>query len=116
MELLVSLGLFAVGTLFTIGLLLGLKFGIEYLKVKIGEAKFDQIVGYAELAVRAAEQLGIRFSYSNEEKKSLVLGTVRKYMDQLGIDYDEQFLDDLIEGAVQRMNSEFGALLPMLEE
>ena len=78
----------------------------------IGEAKFNQIVGYAELAVRAAEQLGLRFSYTGEEKKALVLGAVRKYADQFGIEYDEQFLDDLIEAAVQRMNSEFAKLLP----
>jgi hypothetical protein len=116
MELLVSLGIFAVGALAIVGILLGLKYGIDYLKVKIGEAKFNQIVSYANLAVRAAEQLGIRFKYSNEEKKALVLGTVRKYMAQLNFDYDEPFLDDLIEGAVQRMNSEFDKLFPLLEE
>lgn len=112
MELLVSLGIGAGLIALAIAVLLGLKYGIDYLKVKIGETKFNQIVGYAELAVRAAEQLGIRLSYTNEEKKSLVLGAVRKYMGELGIAYDEQFLDDLIESAVQRMNSEFVNLLP----
>ena len=112
MELLVSLGIGAAILLATIGILLGLKYGIDFLKVKIGETKFNQIVDYAEIAVRAAEQLGIRLNYTNEDKKNLVLGAVRKYMGELDIAYDEQFLDDLLESAVQRMNSEFAKLLP----
>lgn len=110
MDILVSLGI-AFGLAAVAALLvIGLKYGIDFLKAKIGEAKFHQIVGYAELAVRAAEQVGIRLNYSNEEKKSFVLGTVRKYADQFGIEYDEQFLDDLIEAAVQKMNAQFGQL------
>jgi hypothetical protein len=111
MELLVSLGIGAALILVSIGVLVGLKYGIDYLKTKIGEASFNQIVSYAELAVRAAEQLGVRLNYSNEGKKGLVLGAVRKYADQFGVSYDEQFLDDIIEAAVQRMNSEFSKLL-----
>lgn len=110
MDMLVSLGI-AVGLIaLAIGLFLALKAGIDFLKVKIGEAKFNQIVGYAELAVRAAEQVGIRLNYSNEEKKAFVLSTVRQYADKFGIEYDEQFLEDLIESAVQKMNAQFGQL------
>ena len=111
MELLVSLGIFVGVALAAIGLLLALKFGIDFLKVKIGEAKFNQVVSYVELAVRAAEQLGVRFNYTSEEKKALVLGAARKYMAQIGIDYDEDFLEALLEGAVQKMNAEFAKLI-----
>ena len=115
MELLVSLGIGAALIALAIAILVGLKYGIDYVKASVGEAKFNQIVGYAELAVRAAEQLGIRFNYTGEEKKAFVLGVVRKYADQFGIAYDEQFLDDIIEAAVQRINAEFGKLLPFEE-
>jgi len=112
MELLVSIVIAFALIALAAGVLLALKYGIDYLKVKVGETKFFQIVSYAELAVRAAEQLGIRFNYSGEEKKNLVLGLVRKYATQFGIDYDEPFLDELIEAAVQKMNAEFAKLLP----
>ena len=111
MELLISIGIAFALIALAAGILFGLKYGIDYLKVKIGEAKFNQIVGYAELAVRAAEQLGIRFNYSGEEKKALVLGQVRRLAEQFGFDYDEQFLDELIEAAVQKMNAEYAKLL-----
>jgi hypothetical protein len=93
------------------GLFIGLRYGIDYLKVKVVEAKFNQIIGYAELAVRAAEQLGIRFNYSGEEKKAIVLTQVRNLADRLNFTYDELFLDELIEAAVQKMNAEYAKLL-----
>ena len=111
MELLISIGIAFALIALAAGVLLALRYGIDYLKVKIGEAKFNQLVGYADLAVRAAEQLGIRFNYSGEEKKALVLGQVRKLADQFGFEYDEPFLDELIEAAGQKMNAEYAKLL-----
>lgn len=111
MDLIISIGIAFALIALAAGLLLGLKYGIDYLKVKIGEAKFNQLVGYAELAVRAAEQLGIRFNYSGEEKKALVLGQVRNLAEKFGFSYDEDFLDELIEAAVQKMNAEYAKLL-----
>jgi len=111
MDLIISIGIAFALIALAGGVLIGLRYGISYLKVKIGEAKFDQIVGYAELAVRAAEQLGIRFNYTGEEKKELVLGQVRKLAEQFGFEYDEPFLDELIEAAVQKMNAEYAKLL-----
>ncbi|MGW8177927.1 MAG: phage holin, LLH family [bacterium] len=110
MEQLVSLGIGTALFATAIGIVIGVAYLVKYVKTKIGEAKFYQIVGYAELAVRAAEQVGLRLNYTGEEKKAFVLGLVRKYAEQLGIVYDEQLLDDLIEAAVQKLNEGLGKL------
>jgi hypothetical protein len=111
LDMLVSVGIFAALVALAVFLLFGLKSLLNFVKVKVGESQFNTLVDYAELAVRAAEQLGIRFEYTGEEKKNLVLGQVRALALKFGFQYDEAFLDELIEAAVQKMNAEFSKLL-----
>ena len=84
----------------------GVGAAIVFARAKIKEMQFKQLVIYAELAVRSAEQLGLRFNYNGDDKKSFVLGQVRSLAVKFGFEYDEEFLDELIEAAVQKMNAE----------
>ena len=104
--ILLTAGLLSLG----IGLTYGIKFSLEYLKVKVGSEKFQILAGYAERVVRSLEQMGLTLEYSGEEKKAFALSLLRKFADKFSIEYDEELLDTLIEAAVQVMNAEIPTL------
>lgn len=71
---------------------------IPWFKNKVGENKYDKLVEFTKICVRAAEQL---FSDAeNELKKSYVRSQIIIYADQLAIGLNESQLDAIIEGIV----------------
>ena len=71
---------------------------VPYIKGKMGEKKFSELMSYIEYAVRCAEQL-----YTPEEwkaKKAYVLDYILKKAKELNISLSEEDIDILIEGIV----------------
>jgi len=71
---------------------------IPWLKQKIGTEKLTRLTSYAEIAVRAAEQI-----YSDEEfklKKSYVLSYLVNKSYEMGMNVTTEDLDNLIESTV----------------
>lgn len=71
---------------------------IPFIKEKLGEAKYNQLVEYTKYAVRCAEQL-----YTPEEwekKKQYVFQYITEKANDMGIGLNEQDIDLLIEGVV----------------
>ena len=83
----------------TIILALITAFVIPWLKEKIGDAKSEQILKWVETAVKAAEQL-YKGSGRGVVKKSFVVD----FLNEKGIDIDQDSLDKLIESAVLDLN------------
>ena len=77
---------------------------VPYLKNKLQDEKYAQLLYMVEVAVRAAEQtLG---AGEGKLKKDEVMKFVVKWMDEQGIKITIQQLDQLIESAVFNMNLE----------
>ena len=74
---------------------------IPYIKVKIGENKYNEIKKYIEYAVRCAEQLYDKDQW--QEKKAYVLAYILRKANELGIEMTEEDLNVLIEGVVNEV-------------
>lgn len=73
-------------------------FVIPYLKQKVGQDKYEQLISFIEWCVRWAEQ-----KYTPEEnhqKKIAVYERVSDYAEEIGIKVTPTQLDSLIEGVV----------------
>lgn len=74
-------------------------YAVPWLKGKIGEDKYNQIVAFAETCVRSAEKI-----YTPEEwaqKKRYAVEMVQKKAEELGITITAEEINAIIEGAVQ---------------
>lgn len=72
---------------------------VPWLKGKIGENKYNQILIFAETCVRSAEKI-----YTPEEwaqKKRYAVEMVQKKAGELGITITQEEINAIIEGAVQ---------------
>lgn len=68
----------------------------EKVSGEIGQAKYDMIVQWAEIMIRAAEQAtGLE---GDEAKKAYVFEELNTIVDQVGIPISDDQLDALIEG------------------
>lgn len=73
-------------------------FVIPWIKSKIGNEKWEQLLDFIEWCVRWAEQ---KFSpEQNQMKKKEVYKKVFEYAEQIGIKVTGEQLDALIEGVV----------------
>lgn len=72
---------------------------IPWLKGKIGEDKYNQIILFAETCVRSAEKIYTVEEY--EKKKAYVVKMVCEKIAELGIDIGSEEVNAIIEGAVQ---------------
>ena len=70
-----------------------------YLETKITEQDLKEILKWVEIAVKAAEQI-YKESGMGEKKKAYV----KKFLNNLGIDYDEKEIDAYIESKVFDLN------------
>lgn len=71
---------------------------IPWLKSKIGEDKYQKLIEFVKICVRAAEQL---FPDGDGTiKKSYVRGLVSNYAQSLAIGLNEAEIDAIIEGIV----------------
>lgn len=76
---------------------------IPYIKNKLKDEKYAQLVAMVETAVRAAEQT-FKGSGKGKLKKEDVLSFVHFWMVNNGIDISDAQLDELIEAAVFQLN------------
>ena len=72
---------------------------IPWLKGKIGEDKYNQIVAFAETCVRSAEKIYTPEEYA--QKKRYVVEMVQKKAEEVGITITTEEINAIIEGAVQ---------------
>ena len=80
-------------------------FLVPYIKNKIKDSKYANLVKYVEVAVRAAEQT-IKGSGVGAAKKGEVIAYVTAWMTANGIEITKEQLSELIEAAVFNMNRE----------
>jgi len=74
---------------------------------EIGEANMDVILKFAEVFVRAAEQM---FGLADEEaKKDFVVDQLEKIVDQLGLPISDEQLEALVEATFNRIKDELKA-------
>ena len=77
---------------------------VPFIKNKLQEDKYSQLVVMVHTAVQAAEQtIG---SGNGAVKKDEVMSFVTDYMNRVGIKITEEQLDQLVESAVFQMNLE----------
>jgi hypothetical protein len=90
------------------GLVIGLfQIAREYLTVKIGAARMEQIERAAATTVRGLEQQGVIAGWDGEYKKALATLSLRAMRDTLKIQaVDNDMIDLLVEANVQLMNAE----------
>ena len=72
---------------------------IPWLKNKIGEDKFNQIMLYAEMLVRSAEKI-----YTVEEwkeKKQYTVAMLTAKANEMGVELTDAEINAIIEGAVK---------------
>lgn len=72
-----------------------------YLESKIDEQTLKDVLTWVEIAVKAAEQI-YKESGMGEKKKAYV----KKFLNNLGIDYDDKEIDAFIESKVLDLNEE----------
>ena len=76
---------------------------IPFLKTKMKEQQWEDLLDTIERSVHAAEQV---FGEKNGTiKKSEVMAFMTQYISDKGIELSKEFLDQLIEAAVFNMNS-----------
>lgn len=83
----------------TVALVIVSAYVVPWLKNKIGEDKYNQILDYAETVVRSAEKI-----YTPEEwavKKSYAVSMLNAKIKALGINLSAEEINAIIEGAVQ---------------
>ena len=82
----------------TVILLLISAYVIPWLKNKIGEDKYNQIIAYCEKCVRAAEQ--IFTEEEREQKKQYVEKSMVLYLEKIGYEISVTELNTIIEASV----------------
>ncbi len=76
---------------------------VPYLKNKVSDDKYGQLLEMINIAVRAAEQI-YKESGMGKIKKEQVVSIVTTWMNEHGIAISVQQLDQLIEAAVYELN------------
>lgn len=74
-------------------------FVVPYIKNKLGNNKYNEILKWVMIAVKAAEQL--YDSCDGSKKKQYVL----EYIESQGFEIDEEALDNMIESCVLELHS-----------
>ena len=77
------------------------RYAIPYLKEKWGEAKFNNVAKWVEIAVGAAEMI-YKESGMGQQKKAYVI----QFLNKKGFSVDYDTIDNLIENAVLELNAE----------
>ncbi len=108
-QLILAVGL-AVVSLFFWGLRELVKLGIEYLKSKLGQANYERVRTFAELAVKAIEQTPMYKDFTGDKKKELAKVAVVQWAQQHNLPIDDALFDKFIEAAVQEMNSQMNKI------
>lgn len=81
------------------------RYTIPYAKALLENSKYDWMVEWVVIAVKAAEQT-IVGDKRGEEKKDAVISFVKKQLAEKNITLSDEQLNNLIESAVYALNSE----------
>ena len=73
---------------------------IPTLRNKYGQDKIDKVKSIAEIAVKAAEQMGLTMGWDGQKKLQEAMDYAEKKLADMGIIYDETALRKEIEAAV----------------
>ena len=76
---------------------------VPYIKIRLGEAKYGQIISTIDIAVGAAEQI-YKSLPKGDDKDIQRYGYVLNYLQAKGIKLSDQDLHTMIEDAVLRLN------------
>lgn len=86
------------------------KIGVAYLKAKVGTEQFIQLKAMAETIVRALEQSPAFQELGGADKKERAMAEIQTFCEDNNIPIDHDFLDKLVEEAVNYMNAEIGKI------
>lgn len=81
-------------------LLLGGRYGVSWLRIKVGATQFDQINAVVQNAVLAAEQMLKNGDLAKDERFKFVLGIVQGYFPKV----TQEMIEVYIEAAVAALN------------
>lgn len=79
---------------------------MDYLQQKMGREKFDEMVAFADMAVRNLEQSGLFKGLDGTQKKQNAIMHIKRRLDEIGLDMSEQDIDALIEASVHVVKTE----------
>jgi hypothetical protein len=82
------------------------KKGLAYLQVKLGSSQLDSLKGIAQLVVRSLEQNPVFKDLDPATKKEKAVLAISTWCEKNKVPVTYEFVDSLIEEAVQLMNSE----------
>ena len=69
-----------------------------YIKLKVGEAQWNNILFWVGIAVNAAEQIYKEHGRGEEKKRA-----VRDFLNKMGFDVDLEAVDAMIESEVKKL-------------
>jgi hypothetical protein len=82
--------------------------GVNYLQVKLGNAKFDQVKQRALTIVRYLEQSPVYQDFDGAKKKELAMIDLTNFAEKFNIPVTHEDLDKLSEEAVRIVKKEIG--------
>lgn len=80
--------------------------GVLYLKEKLGTTKYAQLITFASTTVRALEQSPVSNMWLGDHKKQYAMEKLQAFADYINYPIEGEMIEDLVEEAVQIMNSE----------
>ena len=85
------------------------------IRQKVGEAQFDRIMAFADVAVRKLEQIGPLLGYDGATKKQLATIAIKQFAEFVGVDIPDEWIESIIEACVYILNVEQGKFDPKIE-
>ncbi len=80
--------------------------GIEYLKVKMGNEKFNALSMFAQTVVRFLEQSNVFEALDGARKKELAIVAITQYAEEHHLPIDRELIDKIIEASVRIVKKE----------
>lgn len=81
------------------------KMGVAYLQSKIGATNFAHLKETIDILVRGIEQSPFAVEWDGAKKKEMVLAEIKSWLESKGLSYADTLIDQMVEAAVQVMNS-----------
>lgn len=95
------------GFLIVIGYALA-RYGLSYLKLKVGDEKYNQLMKLAETAVKAIQQMGSNLGLTNERKLEMAKEAIDVICAKLKLDLTDAEKEQVIEAIVYLLKLENG--------
>lgn len=110
-------GILAIALATAVGLLLKSVAGIavRFLEAKLGKENFEWAKSTVETLVRGIEQSPFAKEFDGARKKEMVLAQIQTWLLEKKITLDPKLVDQMIEAAVQGINS-YGSTVTIVGE